>query len=95
MSPSNNPFHNASYASGFYAVQPVSPPGSYSGASHGNNGALVVWNRDSLYGLYFNEQLHGPFATGRGVNPFTPGQYGHCPKTCKVPFAKRIRRHCG
>ncbi len=36
-------------------------------------GALVLYNPQSLFGLYYNEHLHGPFATGMGVNPFTPG----------------------
>ncbi|EFJ43372.1 hypothetical protein VOLCADRAFT_96463 [Volvox carteri f. nagariensis] len=36
--------------------------------------ALVLYSpTTSLHGLYYNEQLHGPFATGRSVNPFTPG----------------------
>ncbi|GLI68242.1 hypothetical protein VaNZ11_012594 [Volvox africanus] len=42
-------------------------------AGNPNNGALVLYHPNSLHGLYYDEHVHGPLATGRIVNPFTPG----------------------
>ncbi|GIL79458.1 hypothetical protein Vretimale_18336 [Volvox reticuliferus] len=38
-----------------------------------SDGALILYHPNSVYGLYYNEHVHGPFATGLKVNPFTPG----------------------
>ncbi|GLC36781.1 hypothetical protein PLESTF_001311200 [Pleodorina starrii] len=78
MAPSINPFVNASYSNGYH--MPTSPAshlsnsfGASATASASGNNALVVYSPTSLYGLYYNEHVHGPFATGLQANPFTPG----------------------
>ncbi|GFR51719.1 hypothetical protein Agub_g14165 [Astrephomene gubernaculifera] len=95
-----NPFLDASHMTGWPGasppLSPCSPPFSpassppyaslhaSSPASPAPGGQLVLYGPTSLYGLYYNEHVHGPFASGLQRNPFTPGlsALSEVPKPC-------------
>ncbi|KAG2427516.1 hypothetical protein HYH02_014562 [Chlamydomonas schloesseri] len=63
----------ASGYSHYYPSASSSSTSSPASASSASSSALVLYAPNSLYGLYYNEDVHGPLATGLQANPFTPG----------------------
>lgn len=86
---SSNPFYSPQYdagsgAPGYYSrtsswgstsTSSSTSPYGCGGNSGPSDGALILYNpAATLGGLYYSDDMHGPFATGRTHNPFVPGE---------------------